>query len=341
VRGGLLTLACGLMLAGTALAGPPEASVRPQPKPGVGGPVPVLAVVETITTPPRPLQRPSSAVDGPLPVLAVALGVPSSPRPLPRPDMVARATAPDPSLPAAAIVSPRPRSRPVLQPELAAVRVPVAGIILPALARTAPPARPDALGEVLMVAAVLAPARPLGTGIIGRKGSVCGDPAIKGRTIPPIRAKLKGCGLTDGVEITSVSGVALSTPVVTDCTTAGSLKAWVEGAVVPAVGRKGGGVEQLTVAASYVCRPRNNQKGNRISEHGKGRAVDISAIVLADGSAISVERDWGKGKPGKILKAIRAAACGPFSTVLGPGSDRFHRDHLHLDTARGRGAWCR
>lgn len=314
MRGGLLTLACGLMLAGTALAGPPEASVRPQPKPGVGGPVPVLAAVVTITT---------------------------SPRPLPRPAIVARAMAPDPGMPAAAFASPRPRAKPGLRPEPAVVRLPVAGIMLPALARTAPPARPDELGEVLTVAAVLAPARPLGAGIIGRKGSVCGDPAIKGRTIPPIRAKLKGCGLQDGVEITSVSGVALSTPVVTDCATAGSLKAWVEGAVVPAVGRKGGGVEQLTVAASYVCRPRNNQKGNRISEHGKGRAMDISAIVLADGSAISVERDWGKGRPGKILKAIRAAACGPFNTVLGPGSDRFHRDHLHLDTARGRGAWCR
>jgi hypothetical protein len=97
----------------------------------------------------------------------------------------------------------------------------------------------------------------------------------------------------------------------------------------------------LQVAASYACRPRNNQKGNRISEHGRGRAIDISAIVLANGTSITVLGDWGKGKGGKILKTVRAAACGPFTTVLGPGSDRFHRDHLHLDTARGRGHWCR
>ena len=98
---------------------------------------------------------------------------------------------------------------------------------------------------------------------------------------------------------------------------------------------------KLQVAASYACRPRNNQKGNRISEHGKGHAIDVAAIVLENGQVISVLSDWGKGRGGKILKAVHRAACGTFSTVLGPGSDRFHRDHLHLDTARGRSPYCR
>jgi len=36
------------------------------------------------------------------------------------------------------------------------------------------------------------------------------------------------------------------------------------------------------------------------------------------------------------------AACGPFGTVLGPESNRFHRDHFHFDTARYRsGSYCR
>jgi len=173
------------------------------------------------------------------------------------------------------------------------------------------------------------------------RGAVCGIAAIKGEEIAPIRASVEGCGLADGVRVTSVSGVGLSTPADIDCATAKALNGWVRDALLPAVGSAGGGVSRLDVAASYVCRPRNNQKGNRISEHGKGHAVDISAIVLESGKAISVQRDWGRGQGGRILKKVRAAACGPFSTVLGPGSDRFHRDHLHVDTARGRGPYCR
>lgn len=296
---------------------------------------------------PRPLPRPVAATVPAAPA-AIAGGLALSPRPLARPAAMARAITPDPGLPVLTADLPRPKPRPAfLQVAVAPVpdaapEAPVARtrLILPRLARQAPPARPDDFGKVVTLAAFV-PTQPLETITTGKKGSVCGARAIRGKTIPPIAAKLKGCGLKDGVEITSVAGVGLSTPVVTDCQTALSLKDWVEGAVVPAVGRKGGGVARLEIAASYVCRPRNNQKGNRISEHGKGRAVDVSAIVLADGTAISVLKDWGKGKGGKVLKAIRAAACGPFTTVLGPGSDRFHRDHLHLDTARGRGTWCR
>lgn len=300
-----------------ALAGPPEQS-------------------------PRPLQRPPAilaaapAVSGP--------GLVASPRPVPRPEVATRAITPDPAAPIAALAAMRPRARPadVTAPSVVAEQPAVARtrLILPRLARQAPPERPDAFGEVVTLAAFV-PTKPLEAITTGKKGAVCGVKSIKGKTIPPIAAKLKGCGLKDGVEITSVAGVGFSSPIVTDCTTAVALKDWVEGAVKPAVGGKGGGVERLQVAASYTCRPRNNQKGNRISEHGKGRAIDISAIVLANGTSITVLGDWGKGKGGKILKTVRAAACGPFTTVLGPGSDRFHRDHLHLDTARGRGHWCR
>ena len=135
--------------------------------------------------------------------------------------------------------------------------------------------------------------------------------------------------------------MALSQPASVDCQTARALKDWVEGGVKPAVGRKGGGVAMLQVAGSYSCRPRNNQKGNRVSEHGRGRAVDITAIVLADGTALSVLKGWGTRAAGKTLASARKAACGPFNTVLGPGSDRFHHDQFHLDTARGRGPYCR
>ena len=209
------------------------------------------------------------------------------------------------------LTSPYPRPRPVLQP------------------------RPTLVAAGTLRSRLIPELTP------GGEGAVCGDPAIKGQSLAPVAAKLKGCGLKDGVEVTSIAGVRLSEAAMIDCDTARALKSWVEATVIPAVGTQGGGIEGLQVAASYVCRPRNNQKGNRVSEHGRGRAVDVAAIILENGAAISVLQDWGKGRYGKILKNIRKAACGPFNTVLGPGSDTHHRDHLHLDTAHGRGPYCR
>jgi hypothetical protein len=111
---------------------------------------------------------------------------------------------------------------------------------------------------------------------------------------------------------------------------------------VPTVGRTGGGVANLRVVASYACRTRNSQAGARLSEHARGNAIDIAGIGLADGSELTVLSDWGSGREGRILRQLHAEACGPFGTVLGPNSDRFHRDHFHFDTATYRsGRYCR
>ncbi|MBD3787477.1 MAG: extensin family protein [Sphingomonadales bacterium] len=169
---------------------------------------------------------------------------------------------------------------------------------------------------------------------------VCGTPGLTGTAIPPILSPVKGCGLADGVKITHVSGIALSMPASVDCTTAKALKTWVDRGIIPAVGNRGGGVSQLMIAGSYVCRTRNHQAGAKVSEHGRGRAIDLAGIKLANGQVITVAKDWTR--EGKILKAVHKSACGPFGTVLGPKSDRFHHDHIHVDTARYRGGtYCK
>jgi hypothetical protein len=175
-----------------------------------------------------------------------------------------------------------------------------------------------------------------------RKGMVCGVKGIKGEKIKPIRGKLRGCGVNKPVRVTSVDGVALSQSAIMDCGTAKALNTWVRKGVKPAIGRLGGGVKSLQVFAHYSCRSRNNQKGAKISEHGKGHAIDIGAFNLANGQSISVLKGWRNPAHGKVLKAMHRSACGPFGTVLGPNSDSFHRDHFHVDTARYRsGAYCR
>ncbi len=234
----------------------------------------------------------------------------------------------------------RPRPRPGAAQRPRQIVSPLASAAPDSSLRPAP--RPDNLRRRAAVRAAGFAPEPPPKPTKGRKGSVCGDPAIKGSEIAPIATKIDGCGLQDGVQITSVDGVALSTPAIMDCATATALKSWVATGLKPAVGRLGGGVASLQVAAHYTCRTRNNRPGERISEHGRGRAIDISAIVLANGVAISVLKGWAERQHGKILKAAHRAACGPFGTVLGPGADAQHRDHLHLDTARYRsGSYCR
>lgn len=174
-----------------------------------------------------------------------------------------------------------------------------------------------------------------------RRGSVCGVLEIQGEKIGNVPGKIKGCGVQDAVRVKSVSGVALSREAVMDCTTAKALNEWVITGVKPAFRRRGP-VVSMQVAAHYACRTRNNQPGARISEHGRGRAIDISAFTMMDGEVITVAEGWGQGTTLGLLAKVHKRACGPFGTVLGPKADRFHRDHFHMDTARYRsGPYCK
>ncbi|TVP74013.1 MAG: extensin family protein [Rhodobacteraceae bacterium] len=171
---------------------------------------------------------------------------------------------------------------------------------------------------------------------------LCGVRGLKGEVIPPITSQVAGCGVDRPVRVTHVDGVKLSQAAIVDCETATALHRWVRRGVKPAVGRNGGGVRELRVAAHYVCRPRNHRAGAQISEHGRGRAIDISGVILADGTEISVLRDWRNSPHSRALQQMHRAACGTFGTTLGPGSDGMHEDHFHYDTARHRGGpYCR
>jgi hypothetical protein len=167
-----------------------------------------------------------------------------------------------------------------------------------------------------------------------RKGSVCGVASIKGEEIAPIRSKVKGCGVEEPVAITSLAGVKLSQTATVDCSIAKALNRWVDEVAQPAFDGK---LVEMQVAAHYICRSRNNIKGAKISEHGKGRAMDISAFILANGTVLTVAQNYNK-----LLRRIYKSGCSYFMTTLGPGSDGYHEDHFHFDTsARKGGAYCR
>ncbi|MGD1885418.1 MAG: extensin family protein [Paracoccaceae bacterium] len=175
-----------------------------------------------------------------------------------------------------------------------------------------------------------------------RRGSVCGDVDLQGEVVGAVPGRIRGCGIPDAIRLKSVAGVRLSQEALMDCRTAVALKTWVNNGAKPALQSIGGGLDRLRVAAHYSCRTRNNQPGAKISEHGKGRAIDISAFYLRDGTEVSVLTGWNARSTSRAMRQMHRAACGPFGTVLGPESDRFHRDHFHFDTAQHRGgAYCR
>jgi len=259
----------------------------------------------------------------------------------------------------APLTSPRPEPRPVSvsSPVHPSTRAQEAGlgVILQNLFRTPPQRRVvEAPGFLPDLAIALSPRPAPRPAIVtqsaarsqperqtGRTGSICGNRQIRGEEINAIAGKLPGCGVADPVRVSAVSGVRLTRPAIMDCTTATALNNWVRAGVRPAVGRRGGGLEALKVIADYSCRTRNNRPGARISEHGKGHAVDVAGIVLNNGDLITVLEGWHDRRDRKIIRAMHASACGPFGTVLGPDADRYHQDHIHVDTARYRsGPYC-
>jgi hypothetical protein len=234
----------------------------------------------------------------------------------------------------------RPVARPIVAQKPARVVLASSGSAIRISPR--PAERPQNLKRRNVVLASGMRSQPATPVLTGKRGAVCGDTAIQGQKLAPIPGRLKGCGVPEPVRITSVDGVALTQPATMNCATAKALKRWVAGTVKPEVGRLGGGVASLRVAAHYSCRTRNNQPGAKISEHGRGKAIDIAAINLNNGVSLTVLKGWNDPVQGPILRRLHKAACGTFGTVLGPKSDRFHQDHFHLDTARHRGgSYCR
>ncbi|WP_109468279.1 extensin-like domain-containing protein [Albibacillus kandeliae] len=227
----------------------------------------------------------------------------------------------------AAISQLRPLIRPPSPQDLIARELPSGAAFAGMDSSLRPWLRPESMVELAMAQRKLR-----------RNGAVCGDISIQGEREGRVRSRTRGCGIKDAVRITSVSGVSLSQSALLSCNAAKALKKWVDKGVQPAFASEGP-VVKLQVAAHYTCRPRNNQSGARISEHGRGNAIDISAFILQSGKVVSVLSDWTGGGP---LADSRKKACGIFKTVLGPGSDPYHGDHFHLDVAQDRSStYCR
>ncbi len=158
----------------------------------------------------------------------------------------------------------------------------------------------------------------------------------------PVEQRGGGCTIIDAVKLLDI-GVPTTSLGAMTCPLAGSFAAWARYAVQPAARLYlGSEAVRIETFGTYACRNvRGTGNSGKLSEHAHANAVDVAAIVLADGRRISVLDNWNDGGPGsQFLKRLRESACKRFRTVLSPDYNAAHRDHLHFDNG-GRGGFCR
>lgn len=159
-----------------------------------------------------------------------------------------------------------------------------------------------------------------------------------GHTTVPSRRSEPECGYDNGTRLVAEPGEATFSPpgLVTSCPVAAALTLFERQVLQPAAARHfGSKVVAITHAGSYSCRRIYGREYGRFSEHARANAVDITGFRLANGTRISVLRDWSGAPPkSAFLHQLRDGACRLFATTLSPDYNRAHADHLHLDLAR-------
>ncbi len=106
---------------------------------------------------------------------------------------------------------------------------------------------------------------------------------------------------------------------------------WLRDLVAPLIaGELAVELKSVHTGAGYECRNRNRAETGKISAHASGLAVDVASFELANGETLPIKPNGDEHLRGTV-DAIRVAACGWFTTVLGPGSDAAHAEHLHVD----------
>jgi hypothetical protein len=142
-----------------------------------------------------------------------------------------------------------------------------------------------------------------------------------------------GCGGDDLVRLEAVvlpdkQHVPLTPAAILRCGMATAIADWVRTDVAPLANGLGSPLKGLDNFDSYECRSFNRIAGAHLSEHGRANALDVRAFKLADGRSIALT---DRTVPRELRENVLHSVCARFSTVLGPGSDGYHEEHIHLD----------
>jgi len=206
---------------------------------------------------------------------------------------------------------PRPADAPVTEPEK------------PAAAKQAP-AEADKPAE--RAASPPAPPPP----------SACRLALTDAIAIAPSIPDIKGpgeCGGEDLVRLEAVvlpdkRRVSLKPAAILRCAMASEIADWIRTDMAPLAMSLGSVITDLDNLDSFECRGRNGIAGARLSEHGHANALDVHDLKLANGQSISfTDRTVSR----EVRESVLHSMCARFTTVLGPGSDGYHEEHIHLD----------
>ena len=180
----------------------------------------------------------------------------------------------------------------------------------------APPAAPSACRLRLTSELAIAPSVPTTAG-----PGECGGPDL---------VRLEAVMLSD-----NKGKVVLNPPAMIRCGMAEAVVHWIRDDLAPAAAALGSPLKSLD-GSSYECRSRNHIAGAKLSEHGRANAFDILRVKLANGKAID---PTDRTAPTEFRTSMRQSACVRFTTVLGPGADASHENHVHVDLAERRGGY--
>ena len=141
------------------------------------------------------------------------------------------------------------------------------------------------------------------------------------------------CGGEDLVRLEAIvlpdkRRVSVSPPATLRCPMASAIADWIRTDIVPLVAGLGSEPSALDILGSYECRGFNGVAGAPLSEHGHANALDVGGIKLANGQQIVLT---DRSVPRELRENVLHSVCARFMTVLGPDSDWYHEEHIHLD----------
>jgi hypothetical protein len=151
------------------------------------------------------------------------------------------------------------------------------------------------------------------------------------------RISKEECTVEGAVQLNAITSpfgnVSLPGKPIIACAFARQFTRWVREVAAPlTLAYMNSKLAAIETGQAFECRTRYNTVGEKLSEHAKGNAIDVTGFRLESGLNLLVKDSSASTQlDGSLMRAYRATGCGYFTTILGPGSNEAHKEHLHFD----------